>query len=44
VGGVAYLFLRGIEGPQQGLHFVKPPLALIEQLDAAFAAAAGGVA
>lgn len=44
VGGVAYLFLRGIEGPQQGLHFVKPPLALIEQLDAAFAAAAGEVA
>lgn len=37
VGGVAYLFLRGIEGPQQGVHFVKPPLALIEQLDALFA-------
>lgn len=44
VGGVAYLFLRGVEGPQQGLHFVKPPLALIEQLDAAFAATAEEVA
>lgn len=38
MGGVTYLFLRGIEGPQQGVHGVKPPRELIERLDALFAA------
>lgn len=36
IGGVAYFFLRGIEGPTQGLHFVKPSRILIEELDAIF--------
>lgn len=43
VGGVAYLFLRGVEGREQGLHFVKPPLELIERLDDLFCPA-GSVA
>ena len=44
LGGVAYLFLRGVSGAEQGLHFVQPPLALIEQLDALFTADTGEVA
>lgn len=36
VGGVVYLFLRGIHGPKQGVHHVKLPRALIEGLDRLF--------
>lgn len=36
VGGAVYLFLRGIEAPGQGVHFERPPRALIEALDAEF--------
>ena len=36
-GGVAYLFLRGMNGsPQSGAYFDKPSLALIEGLDRLF--------
>lgn len=41
VGGVVYLFLRGIAGQEQGVHFVKPPFDLICALDALFSGAAG---
>lgn len=34
VGGVVYLFLRGLDAEGQGLHCERPPRALIEQLDA----------
>ncbi|PWG62347.1 exodeoxyribonuclease V subunit beta [Sediminicurvatus halobius] len=34
VGGVVYLFLRGIDAEGQGLYCERPPRALIEQLDA----------
>jgi len=37
IGGAAYLFLRGIDQAGAGLYFDKPPKALIEALDAAFA-------
>jgi exodeoxyribonuclease V beta subunit len=36
IGGAAYLFLRGLDGPAGGLHFEKPPKALIEAMDALF--------
>ena len=36
VGGAAYLFLRGIDGPCQGLHWERPPRELIETLDDLF--------
>ena len=36
VGGAVYLFLRGIDGPYQGLHLEKPPRDLIEGLDRIF--------
>ncbi len=36
VGGALYLFLRGAHSPSQGAYFVKPPRALIEELDALF--------
>lgn len=36
MGGVVYLFLRGMAGPEQGLHFVRPTRAFIEALDALF--------
>ncbi|MEI8325445.1 MAG: 3'-5' exonuclease, partial [Betaproteobacteria bacterium] len=36
VGGVLYLFLRGIAQPGAGLFVDRPPKALIESLDAAF--------
>jgi exodeoxyribonuclease V beta subunit len=38
VGGALYLFLRGIDQPGCGLFVDCPPKALIEALDAAFAA------
>ncbi|MFW8566927.1 exodeoxyribonuclease V subunit beta [Orrella sp. 11846] len=37
VGGAVWMFLRGIDGPVQGLHVNKLPYALIEALDALFA-------
>jgi exodeoxyribonuclease V beta subunit len=36
VGGAVYLFLRGIEAPNRGLHAERPPRALIEALDRCF--------
>jgi len=38
VGGALYLFLRGIDQPGAGLYRLRPPRALIEALDQAFAA------
>jgi exodeoxyribonuclease V beta subunit len=40
VGGALYLFLRGIAQPGAGVFVDRPPRALIEALDAAFAQAA----
>ncbi|MBI9086779.1 MAG: exodeoxyribonuclease V subunit beta [Desulfobacterales bacterium] len=37
VGGVVYLFLRGVTGAGQGVYADKPPQALIERLDDDFA-------
>jgi exodeoxyribonuclease V beta subunit len=36
VGGAVYFFLRGIEGPVQGVHFEKPDRRAIEALDQLF--------
>ena len=36
VGGVTYFFLRGVRAKTKGLHFIKPPRAMIEALDAVF--------
>lgn len=36
VGGAAYLFLRGIDGPEGGVYRDKPPRHLIETLDELF--------
>ncbi|CAK0780373.1 RecBCD enzyme subunit RecB [Gammaproteobacteria bacterium] len=36
IGGAVYLFLRGVDGPYQGLHLEKPPRTLIEGLDKLF--------
>ncbi|MDD2712232.1 MAG: exodeoxyribonuclease V subunit beta [Simplicispira sp.] len=33
LGGALYLFLRGIDGPENGVFTVAPPLALLEALD-----------
>lgn len=37
IGGAVYVFLRGLDGPAQGLHFEKPSKVLIESLDQLFA-------
>jgi exodeoxyribonuclease V beta subunit len=37
LGGAIYLFLRGIDQAGAGLFFDRPPKALIESLDQAFA-------
>lgn len=37
VGGAVYLFLRGLHSEGAGVHHMKPPLSLIQQLDLAFA-------
>ncbi len=37
MGGAVYLFLRGIDTPHAGVHALRPPWALIEQLDQCFA-------
>lgn len=39
VGGALYLFLRGSRAPTRGLHFERPPRALIDALDRLFAGA-----
>jgi exodeoxyribonuclease V beta subunit len=44
LGGAVYLFLRGIDGPTQGVHWVPPSLPLLTALDAALPAAQGVVA
>ncbi|GHC17079.1 exodeoxyribonuclease V subunit beta [Aidingimonas halophila] len=38
VGGVAYVFLRGMHAPSRGVHRERPPRELIERLDALFQA------
>jgi exodeoxyribonuclease V beta subunit len=40
IGGVLYLFLRGVDQPGSGLLHLSPSRALIESLDAAFAGTA----
>jgi exodeoxyribonuclease V beta subunit len=42
VGGAVYLFLRGCRAPGHGVHFERPPRALIEALDRLFARASKG--
>ena len=42
LGGALYFFLRGIDGPVQGVHHVPPPLALLAALDALLDAAEDG--
>ncbi len=37
VGGVMYLYLRGIDGPCGGIHQERLPYALVEAMDALFA-------
>jgi exodeoxyribonuclease V beta subunit len=37
MGGAIYLFLRGIDSPQAGVHALRPAWALIDQLDSLFA-------
>ena len=37
MGGAIYLFLRGIDSPQAGVHALRPARALIDQLDSLFA-------
>jgi exodeoxyribonuclease V beta subunit len=37
LGGALYFFLRGLKADSQGLYFDRPPRALIESLDQAFA-------
>jgi exodeoxyribonuclease V beta subunit len=39
VGGAVYVFVRGIDSATAGVHSCKPPWALIDQLDRAFAGA-----
>jgi exodeoxyribonuclease V beta subunit len=43
VGGALYLFLRGSRAPTRGLHFERPPRALIDALDRLFAGAPDAV-
>ena len=33
LGGAVYLFMRGIDGPEQGCYHVPPPIELLDQLD-----------
>ena len=40
MGGAIYLFLRGIDSPQAGVHALRPAWALIDQLDSLFAKSA----
>jgi exodeoxyribonuclease V beta subunit len=36
VGGAAYLFVRGINAATAGVHFERPPKALMDLLDGIF--------
>ncbi|MDX1458610.1 MAG: 3'-5' exonuclease, partial [Marinobacter sp.] len=36
IGGAVYLFLRGSQGPVNGVHFDRPPRELIEAMDTLF--------
>ncbi len=36
VGGAVYVFLRGLQSDGAGVHHMKPPYSLIQQLDRAF--------
>ncbi|HJW25868.1 MAG TPA: exodeoxyribonuclease V subunit beta [Rhodocyclaceae bacterium] len=42
IGGAAYIFLRGSRAASRGIHFERPPRALIEAMDALFRGAADG--
>lgn len=44
IGGAAYLFIRGIGAATGGVHFERPPKALIMMLDALFAGQQGEAA
>ncbi|MGZ4960301.1 MAG: exodeoxyribonuclease V subunit beta [Methylomonas sp.] len=44
VGGAVYLFIRGIQANSAGVHFERPPKALMEKLDQLFKVVQGGVA
>jgi len=37
MGGAVYLFLRGVDSPQAGVHALRPAWALIDELDQLFA-------
>jgi exodeoxyribonuclease V beta subunit len=37
IGGAVYLFLRGIDAPNAGVHAMRPPFELIHQIDQLFA-------
>jgi exodeoxyribonuclease V beta subunit len=39
MGGAAYVFLRGIDAPNAGVHALRPPFELIDQLDHLFSKA-----
>lgn len=41
VGGAVYLFVRGIAAPTAGVHFERPPLALMHTLDQLFSGQGG---
>jgi exodeoxyribonuclease V beta subunit len=44
IGGAAYCFLRGLDHPQtRGVHFERPPLRLIQELDRWFQGEGGDV-
>src|SRR5690606_37276951 len=42
LGGVLYLFLRGVGPEGQGVYATRPPRSLIEELDQLFAASLDG--
>lgn len=44
IGGAVYLFVRGIGAPSGGIHFERPPKALIESLETVFSGMVGGAA
>lgn len=44
IGGAVYLFVRGIGAPSGGVHFERPPKALIESLEKVFSGMAGSAA
>lgn len=37
IGGAVYVFLRGIDAPNAGVHAMRPPFELIHQIDQLFA-------